>query len=177
MAKLGDSDAWRRGFSEENCQRGRLFPPSRRCTGLQTSTVCLWVWLRTVDRDVCQQSSGTWLVEFNEHVLTLPVLSILLNRRKLEGDDQVLEAWPARKTEVYGFPAWEGASNRNREGPEAFCATAEHAKQWLQRRHVDVPNIQQGFALSRELSLNSGLQKHCFCTALSGLHVQLARSY
>ena len=32
-----------------------------------------------------------------------------------------------------------------------------HAKQWLQGLHVDLPVMQQGFALSQEWSLNPGL--------------------
>ena len=38
----------------------------------------------------------------------------------------------------------------------AHVHTADHAKQWLAGRHVDLPVEQQGFALSEEWSLRSG---------------------
>ena len=42
----------------------------------------------------------------------------------------------------------------------AHVHASSHAKQWLQGLHVDLPVMQQGFALSQEWSLNPGLL-HC----------------
>ena len=51
----------------------------------------------------------------------------------------------------------------------AHMHTADHAKQWLPGRHVDLPVEQQGFALSKEWSLRPG--DECTVSTSSRSHI------
>ena len=179
VAVLGDSAAWRGGFSEENCQRGRPFhlpEDLRDCKHpLYAGEFGRAPWTEKIVSNPLEP--GCW----NSTNMCSPFQcfpSCLTD----ENYTEMIKYWePGRpgRRKIMVFQYGKVASTGIVKGLKLFADltaahihTAEHAKQWLQGLRVDVPEIQQGFALSREWSLNSGLQKRCFRTALLALHVQ-----